>query len=278
MIMKLLRKLGARSDVSRSTEQQIERLKPAKLARIRTVLRHDCEAELRADMIDCLPQTLRDKYNIVDTSNVSANEYDPIALDLIRRFPDGLLLDCGAGFRSVYYPNVVNYEIVPYPTTDVLGVGEELPFENDTFDAVLSLNVLEHVKDPFRCASEIARVLKPGGELYCVVPFLQPLHAYPHHYYNMTHHGLRNLFEGSLEVVQQFVPGSGLPIWTLSWMLSRWADSLPVGDREAFLQMRVSDLVKNPLDQLGASFVANVPADVNFELASTSAIIAKKPC
>ena len=82
--------------------------------------------------------------------------------ETIHRLQDGLILDCGAGRRPIYYSNVVNFEIVAYDTTDVRGVGESLPFETDSFDAVFSFAVLEHVKDPFRCASEICRVLKPG--------------------------------------------------------------------------------------------------------------------
>jgi SAM-dependent methyltransferase len=103
-----------------------------------------------------------------------------------------------AGLRDIYYDNVVNYEIVDYDTTDVIGPGERLPFRDGVFDAVISIAVLEHVRDPFACAAEIVRVLKPGGELVCSVPFLQPLHGYPHHYYNMTPQGLRALFERSL--------------------------------------------------------------------------------
>ena len=265
------------ADSCGARDRRFSELKKLKLDKIRGVLRGEVDAAFTEQLIDCLPQSLREKYDIVDTDNVSANEYDPIALDLINRFPDGLLMDCGAGLRGTYYANVVNYEIVAYPTTDVLGVGEELPFKDGTFDAILSLNVLEHVKDPFRCANEIVRVLKPGGSLYCVVPFLQPLHAYPHHYYNMTHHGLRNLFEGKLDVVNQQVLGSGLPIWTLSWFLSRWADSLPSKLRREFLQYRVADLIGSPLDYLGKEIVTALPEDVNYELASTTALIARKP-
>jgi len=101
-----------------------------------------------------------------------------------------------AGLKSFSYPNVVNMEIVPYASTDAVGVGQSLPFPDDTFDAVLSIAVLEHVNDPFLCARELIRVLKPGGRLMCAVPFLQPEHGYPHHYFNMTRMGLAELFKG----------------------------------------------------------------------------------
>ena len=249
--------------------------KPAKLSQIRSILRTAPYFETDS-YFDFLTPELREKFRIVDTANVSVNAYDPFALELITRHKDGLVLDCGAGKQSVDYPNVVNFEIVAYDSTDVLGVGEELPFRDQVFDAVLSLNVLEHVKAPFQCASELARVLKPNGTLYCVVPFLQPLHGYPHHYYNMSHQGLANLFDGLLRVDRQEVIGSGLPIWTLTWILQRWAHELPAATRERFLQMKIGDLLESPLKYLGEPFVSQLPHEVNFELASTTALFATK--
>lgn len=42
---------------------------------------------------------------------------------------------------------------------------EELPFENDSFDTVVSTLVMCTVGDPLRALSEVRRVLKPSGEL-----------------------------------------------------------------------------------------------------------------
>lgn len=47
-------------------------------------------------------------------------------------------------------------------TYDV-GVGEALPFGAESFDAVVCVDVLEHVSDLDKVLSEVARVLKPGG-------------------------------------------------------------------------------------------------------------------
>ncbi|MEJ0053557.1 MAG: methyltransferase domain-containing protein [bacterium] len=48
--------------------------------------------------------------------------------------------------------------------------GRTLPFPDASFDAVLSVSVIEHVDDPVRYLSEIRRVLKPGGVFYLAFP------------------------------------------------------------------------------------------------------------
>jgi 2-polyprenyl-3-methyl-5-hydroxy-6-metoxy-1,4-benzoquinol methylase len=40
---------------------------------------------------------------------------------------------------------------------------EQLPWEKETFDAVLTFDVLEHLFDPDKHLSEVLRILKPGG-------------------------------------------------------------------------------------------------------------------
>jgi SAM-dependent methyltransferase len=50
------------------------------------------------------------------------------------------------------------------------GVGEYLPFAKNTFDLVLSHEVLEHVQNDQMAINEIVRVLKPGGRLVLYVP------------------------------------------------------------------------------------------------------------
>jgi 2-polyprenyl-6-hydroxyphenyl methylase/3-demethylubiquinone-9 3-methyltransferase len=47
-------------------------------------------------------------------------------------------------------------------TYDV-GVGEALPYTEAQFDAVVCVDVLEHVEDLGKVLEEVARVLKPGG-------------------------------------------------------------------------------------------------------------------
>jgi len=45
-----------------------------------------------------------------------------------------------------------------------------LPYENDSFDLILMVHVLEHLHNPLTLAPEINRVLKCGGHLYIEAP------------------------------------------------------------------------------------------------------------
>jgi ubiquinone/menaquinone biosynthesis C-methylase UbiE len=52
----------------------------------------------------------------------------------------------------------------------IKGYGENLPFDDHTFDFVLIMQVLEHVNDPEGVLAEINRVLRPGGICYITAP------------------------------------------------------------------------------------------------------------
>ena len=50
------------------------------------------------------------------------------------------------------------------------GAGESLPFPDNSFDLVISNEVIEHVQDDRQTLAEIVRVLKPGGRLVMFCP------------------------------------------------------------------------------------------------------------
>jgi len=256
----------------------IAEAKRRKHERLRGVLRTDMACSERGDCYDFLTPEHRDRAGVVNTDAVSANSYNERITQLIDELAGGLVLDCGAGRRPVYYDNVVNLEVVAYDTTDVLGVGEELPFRDHAFDAVISKAVLEHVRAPLRCAEEIVRVLKPGGRLICAVPFLQPYHGYPGHYYNMTWRGVANLFERELEIDGVEVMPRQRPIWSLTWIVQSWQAGLAGDARDEFLDLRIDELLRQPLDAFVARrFVTELAPATNRELAAATVLCARKP-
>lgn len=83
---------------------------------------------------------------------------------------------------------------------------EALPFEDESFDLTLALDVIEHVPDDSRAIQELYRVLRPGGSLLVTVPALMLLWSAHDeangHYRRYTVGGLRGRVEAAgFEVV-----------------------------------------------------------------------------
>jgi SAM-dependent methyltransferase len=58
---------------------------------------------------------------------------------------------------------------------DVVGSALEMPFRAGSVSAVLMLNVLHHLPDPAQFFGECTRVLRPGGRVCLIEPFVSPL-------------------------------------------------------------------------------------------------------
>jgi SAM-dependent methyltransferase len=82
-----------------------------------------------------------------------------------------------------------------YSALDIRGDLQRIPLRSGTVDRILCMVVLEHTRDPRGVIQEFARVLKPGGWLHMVVPFLWEEHQKPHDYFRFTHYGVQLLFE-----------------------------------------------------------------------------------
>lgn len=58
-----------------------------------------------------------------------------------------------------------------------------IPESDASFDAVMCIEVLEHVPDPISALREFRRLLKPGGTLIITAPFCCLTHYSPYFYY-----------------------------------------------------------------------------------------------
>lgn len=221
------RRLRARSDMGRLEPFSVE-------------FGHETLAVLRS----------RDTRLPVPFDAVSALGYDDAVAGWLDENPTDLFLDVGAGFSPEYRHNVVYAEIAAFPTVDVLCFGEALPFDDGTFDGIVSLAVLEHCEDPFAVAGEMVRVLRPGGSMVVDWPFLQPVHGYPNHYFNATPEGGRLTFERLGMSVQLSVPHHLHPAFSLRWILQNWRDGLPMSLRGDLESLTVASILAREPDEL----------------------------
>ena len=147
-----------------------------------------------------------------------SNQMDESVLEWLDSMP-GWSLNLGAGSSRRRPARCIELEHSIFRNTSVVGDAHRLPFKDATFEAVVSFNTFEHLADPTAAASELLRVLKPGGRLRLQTAFLQPLHEAPAHFYNATEFGVRRWFS-AFDVDDCFVPDGMNPAYSLGWLAS----------------------------------------------------------
>jgi SAM-dependent methyltransferase len=144
-----------------------------------------------------------------DPEHATIDKFVRLASELTQ--PGAKLLDAGAGDS----PYRKYFEHTRYISVDTASTGHHafqsvgvradlaaLPFVSDTFDVVLCTQVLEHVRHPGHVLAELARVLKPKGNLFLTVPQSWEVHEAPQDYFRFTRYGLELLFNNAaLEMV-----------------------------------------------------------------------------
>lgn len=98
---------------------------------------------------------------------------------------------------------------------------EPFPFPDASFDHVLLLNVLELLYDYRLTLAECRRVLKPGGTIVCVNPFLVQVHHNPDDYFRFTDKALRRIFEESGFAIGELLP-MGVGAFAVAYHHTSW--------------------------------------------------------
>jgi ubiquinone/menaquinone biosynthesis C-methylase UbiE len=160
--------------------------------------------------------------------------------DLVKPNLDQVILDigCGSGhgsnslsskFKKVYGVDVSAHAI-EYAKTNwqvpniefIVGSGTEIPFGENTFDAVTAYEVFEHICDWQKFLTEIKRVSKPGAIIYISTPnktlyspgTKKPIN--PHHCFEMTEEEFKEAL-GKFFTINEFY-GQRTPIYNDHWV------------------------------------------------------------
>ncbi len=115
----------------------------------------------------------------------------------------GKVLDVGGGQNPSYLRFFKQPEKIELLNIDFLSSEKKLqidlekdplPFDNDSFDQVLVMNLLEHIFNHDLLITEIYRATKSGGQVIGFVPFLIKVHPDPHDYFRYTKECLEKKF------------------------------------------------------------------------------------
>ncbi|MBN4051610.1 class I SAM-dependent methyltransferase, partial [bacterium AH-315-M05] len=110
--------------------------------------------------------------------------------------------------------------------TKIILDAHNIPFKENSFDAVIVQAVLEHVVDPYQCVDEIHRVLKEVGLVYAETPFMQQVHLGAYDFTRFTSLGHRRLFRKFKEIDRGTMCGPGMALsWAYSYFLLSFSNS-----------------------------------------------------
>ena len=177
----------------------------------------------RDQQLAAMPTWLRDR--------IQVNRYESYRLleqAQAQISPQARVLDAGAGegqykhyFDHTHYVGLdlaVGDVTWDYDGLDTLGDLRQLPFPDESFDAAVCIQTLEHVNEPMQVINEIGRVLKRNGRFYLSAPMSWHQHQKPHDFFRYTSFGFRYLLENSGMRVLEMRPMGGY-FWFLSFNL-----------------------------------------------------------
>lgn len=107
---------------------------------------------------------------------------------------------------------------------------QDLPYEDCSFDFVISDQVIEHVEEPKEAIIESRRVLKPKGIAIHTTCFMNGIHTYPRDYWRFSTEALEHLCGDFSEIVQSEGWGNRMAI-LLCFLGGRFR-SLNIPDKE----------------------------------------------
>jgi len=116
------------------------------------------------------------------------NTHDKVFALLKEQLPSGKVLDLPCG-QGAFTQNLVDHGYqavggdlgawpdIPQANFHDANMDERLPFDTDSFDAVVSIEGIEHIRRPFDFIQECGRIIRPGGYLIITTPNISSIRS-----------------------------------------------------------------------------------------------------
>lgn len=136
--------------------------------------------------------------------------------------PGSLILNLGSGVKKIR-KDAVNVDFYPFDGVDVVADITNLPFVDNSVDAIVNEFVLEHLPNPEKVVEEMFRVMKSGAILYVSVPFVASFHSSPNDFFRWSKQGLKVLLKDFQQIEAGIRCG---PTSAFVYVLSEWLSTL----------------------------------------------------
>ncbi|MDB4178061.1 class I SAM-dependent methyltransferase [Gammaproteobacteria bacterium] len=194
----------------------------------------------------------------------------------------GSILDIGCGDKPYkdLFVNVNNYiglEIDDrrnreMSLADYFYDGKEFPFENKSYDGILSNQVFEHIFNPNEFLKEVNRVLKQDGLFLITVPFVWDEHEQPYDYARYSSFGIKHVLnKHGFEIVKNIKTNNG--IGTIAQLLNTYIFKT-INTKNGYINIILTILLMSPINILGTVFAKLTPK--NNDLYLDNIVLARK--
>ncbi|HOB72906.1 MAG TPA: methyltransferase domain-containing protein [Phycisphaerae bacterium] len=86
-----------------------------------------------------------------------------------------LEIGAGSGHFKTLWPELIESDVVTTPYVDLVADGMRLPIAAESLGNLLVVDLLHHLRDPHLFFDEAVRVLRPGGRVLAIEPYITPL-------------------------------------------------------------------------------------------------------
>lgn len=110
------------------------------------------------------------------------------------------IIDIGCGTKpfEIFFEgkDYIGLDFQPFDNSVIShDLNDPLPFENNSVDAIIMSEVLEHHPDPYKLLKEVDRVITSSAKIFISTPFALPVHGSPYDFHRYTNYFYQHLSE-----------------------------------------------------------------------------------